>query len=151
MPCSTTKLVRKNVNNLIALRKIIVKKGEIFKTTIAWYDVDGPAYNFMLDLLKAYQILEFKWLTQAILIYFFACKGVLTNKPNIPTKNIFSQMLLKYQRILTTLCNWSAIPATYSDCREWFLQSRLSAQLFPLPQHLRCCFNTILFLFVTYK
>ena len=89
MPCSTTKLVRKNVNNLIALRKIIVKKGEIFKTTIAWYDVDGPAYNFMLDLLKAYQILEFKWLTQAILIYFFACKGVLTNKPDVPTKKHF--------------------------------------------------------------
>jgi len=70
MHYSTTKLVHKNVNNLIALRKIIVKKGGIFKTTIAWYHVDGPAYNFMSDLLKVCQILEFKWLTQAILIYF---------------------------------------------------------------------------------
>ena len=51
MPCSTIKLVHKNVNNLIALGKIIVKKGENFKTTIAWYDVDGPAYNFVSDLL----------------------------------------------------------------------------------------------------
>jgi len=70
--------------------------------------------------------------------------------PTNPQKNIFSQMLLKYQRILTTLCNWSAISATYRDCWEWFLQSRLSPQVFPLPQHL-CCSNAVLFLFVTYK
>jgi len=132
MPCSTTKPVRKTVNNLICT-EVNVKKGEIFETTIAWYcDVDGPA------------LLKLCWYT------FATYKGILTNKPDMPTKNSFSQMLLKYQRILTTLCNWSAISATHSDCWEWFLQSRLSAQLFPLPQHL-CCSNAVLFLFVTYK
>jgi len=34
MPCSTTKPVRKTVNNLICT-EVNVKKGEIFETTIA--------------------------------------------------------------------------------------------------------------------
>jgi len=70
MPCSTNKLDHK-VNNFI-FTEVNAKKGEIFETTIAWYcDVDGPA------LLKLY------WYT------FATYKGILTNKPDIPTKKHF--------------------------------------------------------------